>query len=144
MSSSSEYSPLEERVYCYKEPFKSFYCPLCGTKRSIVHNYRLTRKNFIQILLITIMINLLTFPLTGFKGAFFIFLVWGSFEFIKRSLFKKEIPCPHCGFDASWYKRDVKVARRLVQEYWESKDKKAMGPTVSSSEEGPEVQSEDA
>jgi len=144
MSSSSEYSPLEERVYCYKEPFKNFYCPLCGTKRSIVNNYRLTGKNFIQILLITVMINLLIFPVTGFKGAFFIFLVWGGFEFIKRSLFKKEIPCPHCGFDASWYKKDVKVARKLVQEYWDRKDEKGEGTTLSSLKEGAEVNPDNA
>jgi predicted RNA-binding Zn-ribbon protein involved in translation (DUF1610 family) len=144
MSSSSEYNPLEERVYCYKEPFKNFYCPLCGTKRSIVNNYRLTGKNFIQILLITVMINLLIFPFTGFKGVFFIFLVWGGFEFIKRSLFKKEIPCPHCGFDASWYKRDVKVARRLVQEYWNRKDGKRKGSASNGSEEGAEVDLNDA
>jgi hypothetical protein len=77
------------------------------------------------------MINLLIFPFTGFKGGFFIFLVWGGFEFIKRSLFKKEIPCPHCGFDASWYKRDIKVARKLVQEYWDRKSEKGEGVEVN-------------
>ena len=29
-----------------------------------------------------------------------------------------ELPCPHCGFDATWYKRDVKVARRQVLDFW--------------------------
>lgn len=36
--------------------------------------------------------------------------------------YRKEIPCPHCGFDASWYKKDVKVARRLVAAYWSEKN----------------------
>ena len=44
----------------------------------------------------------------------------GSMEVYKRLNFRKEIPCPHCGFDASWYKRDVKVARKLVERHWET------------------------
>ncbi|MEE2743418.1 MAG: hypothetical protein VYD54_05885 [Bdellovibrionota bacterium] len=128
MSSPFEHGPLEERVFHYKGPFKHFYCPLCRTKRAIVHDYKLTKQNFIQILLITIMINLVVYPFTGLKGLFFIFLVWGAFEFFKRSLFKKEIPCPHCGFDASWYKKDVKVARKLVKEFWNSKEQNKSEP----------------
>jgi hypothetical protein len=44
-----------------------------------------------------------------------------GFEGIRRMLFSRQVPCPHCGFDASWYKRDVKVARRLVGEFWGDK-----------------------
>ena len=33
----------------------------------------------------------------------------------------KQISCPHCGFDATWYKRDVKVARQLVKDFWVQK-----------------------
>ena len=36
--------------------------------------------------------------------------------------YRKEIPCPHCGFDASWYKKDVKIARRLVKEFWDKQE----------------------
>ena len=122
MSVGIDVKPLEERVYRYKQPFKSFYCPLCRTKRSIIHNFRLTKGNFFQIFLITIVINICVFPFTGAKGLFFIFPVWGIFEFVKRSLFKKEIACPHCGFDASWYKRDVTVAKKIVADFWIKKD----------------------
>ena len=135
MSPFLEHDPLEERVFNYKGPFKNFYCPLCRTKRAIVHNYKLTKQNFIQIFLITIIINLIVYPFTGAKGLFFIFLVWGAFEFFKRSLFKKEIPCPHCGFDASWYKKDVKVARRLVKEFWKRKGQNKSEPPQTPPEE---------
>jgi hypothetical protein len=48
-------------------------------------------------------------------------MVWGAMEFSLRLLFKKEIPCPHCGFDATWYKKDMKVARQKVKEFWDKK-----------------------
>jgi ribosomal protein L37E len=50
---------------------------------------------------------------------FSFFLYWACFEAGRRIFFSREIPCPHCGFDASWYKRDVKVARRKVDEFWQ-------------------------
>ena len=37
-------------------------------------------------------------------------------------MLKSEIPCPYCGFDASWYKKDVKIARKKVQEFWKKKE----------------------
>lgn len=96
----------------------NFFCPLCRTERVFTVGPRLTFMNYVQILLTTIFLTTLLFPFVQFKGLFAFFIVWGSFEFVRRSLFKKEIPCPHCGFDASWYKRDVKKARELVETFW--------------------------
>ena len=61
------------------------------------------------------------YPFLGLRSVVVFFLVWGVMEFSKRILFKKEIPCPHCGFDATWYKKDVKVARQKVKEFWDEK-----------------------
>jgi hypothetical protein len=62
------------------------------------------------------------FPIMGMRSAFVFFVIWFGFEAAVRVLFKQELPCPHCGFDASWYKRDVKIARRKVEEFWALKE----------------------
>ena len=37
---------------------------------------------------------------------------------INKLLYRKEIACPYCGFDATWYRRDVKKANELVKDFW--------------------------
>ena len=96
----------------------TFFCPLCSTPRSIAHTHKLSKKNYIQILILTAFTTFAAFPFCGFKGVFSLFIYLAAFEFTARALFKKDIPCPHCGFDASWYKKDVKVARTKVDEFW--------------------------
>lgn len=71
--------------------------------------------------MITVFLMFCFYPLMGWRSVFFFFFIWASYELGVRLLFRKEIPCPHCGFDASWYKRDVKVARKLVHEFWQSR-----------------------
>lgn len=66
------------------------------------------------------------------RGVFSFFVYLAAFEWVRRANYRKEIPCPHCGFDASWYKKDVKVARKLVANYWADKGQPAQ-------EEKPEV-----
>ncbi len=61
----------------------------------------------------------LTYQWWRFKGGFIFFLVWAVFEGQVRIAYRREIPCPHCGLDASWYQRDVKVTRRLIREFWD-------------------------
>ena len=43
--------PLESRVYKYKNPATSFFCPLCRTERAVTTSPRLTLKNYLQIFL---------------------------------------------------------------------------------------------
>jgi len=64
---------------------------------------------------------LLTHSFMKERMLFWPVVVWAAFEAIYKIFFRKEIPCPHCGFDATWYKKDVKVSRRLVEEFWESR-----------------------
>lgn len=113
--------PLVKRTYKYKSPAHAFFCPLCRTERAITISPRLTKKNYLQILLTSIVFGAALFPLMGVKCFFIFFIVWAVFELSVRTDFKKQVPCPHCGFDATWYKKDVKVARQLVKDFWDQK-----------------------
>lgn len=44
--------------------------------------------------------------------------LWIAFEVVNKILYRKGIPCPYCGFDATWYRRDVKIAHQKVRDYW--------------------------
>ena len=115
------YRPLEKRTYRYKNPAMEFFCPLCSTKRAITTNPHLSIKNYIQIGMLTIVTSMALWPLMSGRSLFSFFFYWAGFEGVRRLLFRKEIPCPHCGFDASWYKRDVKMAKQLVHNFWDAK-----------------------
>ncbi len=113
--------PIENRVFKYKNKSRNFFCPLCRTERNINVSPRMTKKNIVQITLTSVVFGAILFPLMNVTSFFVFFLVWGAFELSIRSDFKKQVPCPHCGFDATWYKRDVKVARQKVSEFWAQK-----------------------
>lgn len=114
-------NPLEKRVYKYKNKSRNFFCPLCRTERNVSASPRLTKKNHIQIILSTIVLGSILFPYFGVEGFVVYFACWGAFELAIRSDFKKQVPCNHCGFDATLYKRDVRVARQKVAEFWAQK-----------------------
>jgi len=116
-----EHNPLIERVYKLKNPRMEFFCPLCRTKRGFSCSPRLSKKNYLQVFFLSLILTLALYPFLGVRAGVVLFLVWGAMEFSLRVLFKKEIPCPHCGFDATWYKKDVRVARQKVKEFWEGK-----------------------
>lgn len=122
-------NPLETRVYKYKNKNRNFFCPLCRTERNVTVNPRLTKKNIVQISLTTVMLGSLLFPVFGPESFFVFFAIWGFFELAIRSDYKKQISCPHCGFDATLYKRDVKVARQKVTDFWAQKNQ--ANPSIS-------------
>ena len=115
-------TPWDRRVYRHKKPQMEFFCPLCRSPRAFSSNYRLGRFHFIQIAFIGLVLVGISYPFIGFRGIFFVFPVWLCFDLFARTAFRKEIPCPYCGFDASWYQRDVKVSRDKVKVFWESKE----------------------
>jgi predicted RNA-binding Zn-ribbon protein involved in translation (DUF1610 family) len=110
--------PIDRRFYKYKNAQVSFFCPLCSSSRSIAQDHKTSRAHHLQIFILTLFSVMLLYPWWELKTVFSYFFYWAAFEFFRRALFKKNIPCPHCGFDASWYKRDVKVARAKVKEFW--------------------------
>ncbi len=115
------HNPLENRIFKYKNPSMEFYCPLCSTKRAFTSTPRMSVKNYFQCFLTTVFLMACLWPLMEIKSFFIFFFVWAIFEAGVRMNFRKEIPCPHCGFDASWYKRDVKMARKIVGDFWQNK-----------------------
>lgn len=121
--------PLVERVYKYKNKDRNFFCPLCRTERNVTVSPKLTKKNLLQITLTTIVLGAALYPFFGVESFVIFFAIWGAFELAVRSDYKKQVPCPHCGFDATWYKRDVKVARQKVAEFWAQKQ--PVNPSVS-------------
>jgi hypothetical protein len=89
----------------------------------------LTKKNYLQILLTSVVLGSFLFPLMGIKCFFVFFVLWAVFELSIRTDFKKQVPCPHCGFDATWYKKDVKVARQVVKDFWIQKNAEVISKT---------------
>ena len=110
---------LDKRTYKVKKAAMKFYCPLCRLERAIRVSPRLSGMNYVQIGIISMTLITLTASRMGAYSLIFFFMTWASFEAGVTILFRKEVPCPYCGFDASWYKRDVKVARQKVKEFWE-------------------------
>ncbi len=114
--------PLESRTYKYKNPTLKFFCPLCRTERAMTVKSRLTARNYLQLILTSAVSCMILYPFLGVRSFISFFFIWAIFELAVRSDFKKQVPCPHCGFDATWYKKDVKVAKQKVKEFWTSKD----------------------
>ena len=112
-----------KRFYKIKNPAKSFLCALCRSPRQMKYKKSLSMKNFGQILVMSIFCMWAFYPLMHEKAILLLFLIWPIVEGTNKILYRKEIPCPYCGFDATWYRRDVRVAKKLVEEFWQ-KDQK--------------------
>ncbi|MBT7608203.1 MAG: hypothetical protein HN576_00500 [Bacteriovoracaceae bacterium] len=109
------------RPYKFKTAHEQFFCPLCKTERAFSLGHKLSLKNYGQIIIVTLFTSLFLYPFMGFESLYSFFAIWTAFEISFRANFRKEIPCPHCGFDASWYRKDIKIARKLVDEFWQVK-----------------------
>ncbi len=124
---------LEKRIYHFKKATTHFYCPLCSTPRAIANSPRPSVKNHIQMILTTSVLVLLFYPIMEWRALVFFFIIWAGLEGFQRLLFKRDVPCPHCGFDASWYKKDVREAKRRVQEFWKTRAAEKALPTANAS-----------
>ena len=100
---------------------KEVLCALCGTPRVLKQTRHLSAKNYFQLAMTTAFITWLFFGTLGVNGLYSFFFLWAIMEFTKKFLYRKEITCPHCGFDATWYKRDIQYARKKVQTFWDEK-----------------------
>jgi hypothetical protein len=113
------YSKLKEnRFFKVKNPSRKFMCALCNSPREIKYSKHLSPKNYAQIAVVSIFLTWALWPWMGFKALSMGFIVWAVFEGVNKILYRKEIPCPYCGFDATWYRRNVKIARKKVDEFW--------------------------
>ena len=118
----NQFNPLERRPFRFKNAVHKFFCPLCRSERAISCSHRMSGQNYLQLALSSAVVSMALYPFMGLRSLFSFFVLWAGFELTIRYLFRKEIPCPYCGFDASWYKKDVKVARKLVDEFWQAQE----------------------
>jgi len=93
------------------------FCALCSTPRKLKYSRNLGKIHYLQILTLTGLITYATYAWFGFKGAMTLPVIWILFETIHKSLYRKELACPFCGFDPTWYKKDIKLARRRVEDF---------------------------
>jgi len=112
---------LVKRTFKYKKAAMEFICPLCGTYRAFTLRPQIAIRNYLHIFMITVILVMCLYPVMKLNAVWLFFVVWGVYECILRMLFRKQVACPHCGFDVSWYRKDVKVARKQVEEFWKNK-----------------------
>lgn len=93
-----------------------FVCALCHAERVMKHKRNLSYFNYIQLALVLVVTSYFLYPILGLKVLGLNFLLWSAAEFTNKLMYRKELPCKLCGFDALWYRRDPKVARRKVEE----------------------------
>lgn len=105
------------RFFRVKNPKKNFFCALCRAPRSLTHSRHLSAANFAQIGVLTAFLTWVMFQWMEWKTLGSFFIIWAAFEFTRKTLYRKELKCPYCGFDATWYRKDVKIARRQVEDF---------------------------
>ncbi len=107
------------RFYKVKNPQRNFLCALCSAPRQMKYSKNLSMNNFFQILVLSVSISTACYPLMGMDSLFLVFPVWMIAEIINKMLYRKGISCPYCGFDATWYRRDVNMANQKVKSFWQ-------------------------
>ena len=93
------------------------FCALCRSPRKLRYSRHLSKMHYGQILVLTLVFTAATYPYLEWKGAMSLPIIWGVFESIHKSLYRKDLKCPFCGFDPKWYKKDIKLARQKVEEF---------------------------
>ena len=109
-----------KKFYRVKKANREFLCALCSAPRQMRYSKYLSLQNYLQVALLTATLGYFLFPLMKAKVVFLFFPVWLVFELGNKLLYSRELPCPYCGFDPSWYRRDVTVAKKMVQNFWQT------------------------
>ncbi len=98
-------------------PVKEFFCALCRTPRRLHYHRHLQAKHYLQIFVLSAVLVYSMFSVIHWKGLVLIPIVWLCFEVVYKMLYRRQLPCPSCGFDPTWYRRDVRLARQRVEEF---------------------------
>jgi hypothetical protein len=93
------------------------YCALCRSPRRVRYSRNLKAQHYGQILVLTIVLTACTFPWLQFKGFVALPLIWAIFESIHKSLYRRDLKCQYCGFDPTWYKKEIRLARQQVEDF---------------------------
>jgi hypothetical protein len=94
---------------------KYVYCALCGIKRVFKGERKLTNKMYAQIISIGGFLSLILYPIFEWKSLISLVIVAITYEFVNMSIYRKEVKCPHCGFDPVWYRKNWRLAKTMVQ-----------------------------
>lgn len=122
-------------VFRPKNPALRFLCPLCGVERALRLRQHMSFRNYLQILCISSLLALILYPLMKERVFYCFFVVWAIYEWSYRVLFRRELPCPHCGLDAFWYKRDVTIAKKRIKKFWSSQNDNLETPQTTNLED---------
>lgn len=100
-----------------KKNSRDVFCACCRSQRRLRYSRHLSAMNYGQILFLSSLVIGGLFRWLDFKSLIALPIVWAIFESIHKSLYRKDLKCPYCGFDPTWYKKDVRLARRKVEEF---------------------------
>ena len=78
-------------------PKRNFICALCSSHRKLKYSKNLTPKHFVQIFVLTLAFASLSWSALGISSLIALPVIWMTFEFTNKVLYRKDIPCPHCG-----------------------------------------------
>lgn len=119
MQFKSDLSQLKKKKFFkVKNSKKEFLCALCKSPRQLRYTKNLSKLVYVRLFLLSSFLVWTLFPYIAEKSILLVLPIWPIAEFANKMLYRKEIPCSYCGFDATWYRRDVKVAKRKVDDFW--------------------------
>lgn len=96
---------------------KEFFCACCRHPRKLKYQRNLKASHFVQIIILSAFTSMILYPWLGLNSFISTIFVWAIFEGTYKSLYRKDLVCPYCGFDPKWYKKDVRLARQKVEEF---------------------------
>jgi hypothetical protein len=100
-----------------KSHARDCFCALCRSPRKLRYTRSLKSRHYLQILVLALVATAATWPWLTWKGALSLPIIFMIFDSTYKSLYRKDLKCPYCGFDPAWYKKDVKFARQKVEEF---------------------------
>ena len=104
-------------LFSVKSHKKNIFCALCRVPRTLTRARHLGPHNYLQIAVMTAFATWTLFDWLEWKTLGVYFIIWAGFEFTRKVAYRKELKCPSCGFDATWYRKDVRIARKQVEDF---------------------------
>lgn len=98
-----------------------FFCPLCHYHQSTNTIDKMKPKHHVSLLVLTLTIAYLAWPIFDWKGLSLYFVFWATFEIAYRMRKRQALICESCGFDPFLYKQDIHKARKALRKHWEDR-----------------------
>jgi len=113
-----EYRPISTEIIQAKSRKQMVYCALCSHPRQQwVSSPHLSTRHHLQIIILAVFLGWSLFSIIGEVAYFLYPFCWMIVDFSRKIIFRKDMICPECGFDAVHYVRDVRKARGLVKKH---------------------------